>query len=106
MWTGRGLRLSVAQRGWEQAWQISPERSLTCVSGICAFSNLSAAPLLGDVYGSAVLDFETVGGVDGDPRLAEAKCLAEGAGSASSQRVTSTSAASGTTQHPRCPGDG
>jgi hypothetical protein len=79
MWTGRGLRLSVAQRLWEQAWHISPERSMTCVSGICAFSNLSAMPILGDVAGSAELDFETVGGVDGDPRLAEAKCLAEGA---------------------------
>jgi hypothetical protein len=79
VWTGRGLRLSVAQRLREEKWQISPEKSLTCVSGICAFSNLAAMPLLGDVTGSAALDFDAVGGVDGDPRVAEAKCLAEGA---------------------------
>jgi len=79
VWTGYGRRLSVAQCTYRQDWQISRDRSITWVSGVSAFSNLSALPPLHRVTQFAELDFTWVSGVDADPEVAEAKCLAEGA---------------------------
>jgi hypothetical protein len=78
-WTGQGRRLSVAQCTYRENWQISSKKSITWVSGVSAFSNLSALPLLHQVSEFRELDFQWVSGVDADPEIAKVKCLAEGA---------------------------
>jgi thiazole/oxazole-forming peptide maturase SagD family component len=78
-WTGSGGRLSVASCTHTEEWQVSPDRSITWVSGVCAFPNLSALPHLHQVAEFQALDYIGVSGVDPDPALAKAKCLGEGA---------------------------